>query len=654
MTLGRPSTFVGALALLAALVASRPAHALRLELRSEERPFEGITWSHYRTSSPATNTWVARVDLCAAGVRVEATRPATQLQTTGAWAQGSGVQLATNGDFYRPGPVHVYGDAVGQGVRWPLGARGNSPDYEDDWFFARYGWIAFGHDWVEFMHTRRVKRQADGLRHGWHPDEVVQSVPPGTLALVSGFPELVIEGRQVTCEDPRDGCFPDRSDMHDRHPRTAMGLTEDRQTFLLVVVDGRTGSSAGMLGAELADLMAQLGAWEAFNLDGGGSSQMWVQGEGYVNDYGGNNGGGARAVANHWGMHAGGGAGARPGHCVRSPPCQVLPAAGGLVDDASPCFEAFGPPEYWRQEATGHGGHLLWTNAFASDLPSNWAWWQLNLAAAGRYEVEILSHAEFGVFARTGYAVLANGTLHSMTVDQGASAGWISLGQLELAAAGRQHVQVFDAAAEPVAAGQHITVDAVRLTRLDPWCGDEGCNGDETCQRCPEDCGPCPPECGDRSCEPPESCQRCPEDCGPCPPECGDGRCDPSERCETCPADCGECPRPPLDGGCGATDTCDAGVGDLGWIPPDPPDVGSPDAAALADQGLGPEPPPDGAGAVADVGGRGEGVDGQLERPGAERIGSQSGCGVRPPGPRARQLHQLWGALLRRRWAGVR
>lgn len=95
-----------------------------------------------------------------------------------------------------------------------------------------------------------------------------------------------------------------------------MGITEDRRTFMLLVVDGRTNVSAGLYGAELAEVMAKLGAWTAFNLDGGGSSQLWVAGEGYLNDTSGNNsGGGTRAVANHWGVFAGAGVTA-PGHCV--------------------------------------------------------------------------------------------------------------------------------------------------------------------------------------------------------------------------------------------------------------------------------------------------------------------------------------------------
>lgn len=62
-----------------------------------------------------------------------------------------------------------------------------------------------------------------------------------------------------------------------RAPRTAVGLTKDGRV-LLVVVDGRQEMSKGMTLLELALFMRELGATEAMNLDGGGSSEMIVGG----------------------------------------------------------------------------------------------------------------------------------------------------------------------------------------------------------------------------------------------------------------------------------------------------------------------------------------------------------------------------------------
>lgn len=59
-----------------------------------------------------------------------------------------------------------------------------------------------------------------------------------------------------------------------RHPRTAIGFDESGSTAYLVVVDGRQAHSTGASLAELGGLLKQLGADDALNLDGGGSSTM--------------------------------------------------------------------------------------------------------------------------------------------------------------------------------------------------------------------------------------------------------------------------------------------------------------------------------------------------------------------------------------------
>ncbi|MEX0944641.1 MAG: phosphodiester glycosidase family protein [Balneolaceae bacterium] len=62
-----------------------------------------------------------------------------------------------------------------------------------------------------------------------------------------------------------------------RHPRTAVGLTHDNK-LLLVAVDGRSFQSFGMTIPELARFFSELNATHALNLDGGGSTVMWIDG----------------------------------------------------------------------------------------------------------------------------------------------------------------------------------------------------------------------------------------------------------------------------------------------------------------------------------------------------------------------------------------
>jgi MYXO-CTERM domain-containing protein len=445
-----------------------PAAALTLSLQAEDQPYTGVTLRQYRTSNPTTNTWVLLVDLCADRVHIDATKAPSGYASTGSWAQDRGVQAATNGDFYTSGP-RVYGDAVGEGVPWPAGQTGTDSGVSGEWYYQHYGWIAFLHDGVEFTHSEWIK-QNRSVTSGWEPDTVAPPPPPGTIALVSGFPELVTEGAPFSCSSPTaSDCFPDRSDMRDRHPRTAMGITEDRETFILAVVDGRTSSSSGMYGAELAELMHQLGAWEAFNLDGGGSSQMWVSGEGYINDYDGNNsGGGARSVTNHWGVFAGSGSGmpTRAGHCASQAPCGTVPAEGGVIDDDSACFQLFGDMQWWRSEAAGYGSHLYWTNAWQTDQPENWAWWRIHPERAGTYELEVWVEDAFAAFSSAHYEVMAGGEQVELTVDLSGASGWVSLGTYDLDAGGGQWVAVYDDHDGSVASDQHIPADALRLTRI--------------------------------------------------------------------------------------------------------------------------------------------------------------------------------------------
>ena len=317
---------------LCAAVALVPSlvHAGDVVSENESEPYPGIRIVERIEANPNNRIYAAYISLCTSQVHVTATAPPTGFRTPGGWGSDVGVQLAVNGDFYTSGP-QVYGDAVGGGgIPWPLVQTGNSQ--EGAWYHGRYGWIAFGPGWVEFNHTERTKTadaETFGVDLGWSPFEVTTSIPSGTLALVSGFPELVIEGQPYTCTSPTDtACFPDRGDMRERHPRTAMGLTEDRQTFILVAVDGRDSpASVGMYGSELAALMADLGAWEAFNIDGGGSTGMWLQGTGYLNQP---SDGSPRAVANHWGIFAGeaGGQPTEPGSCFQPGGCHPTALAG--------------------------------------------------------------------------------------------------------------------------------------------------------------------------------------------------------------------------------------------------------------------------------------------------------------------------------------
>lgn len=83
--------------------------------------------------------------------------------------------------------------------------------------------------------------------------------------------------------------------LTNRHPRTLVATNQDRSKAWVVVVDGRQSSSLGMSFPEMAEMLLDLGAWDAVNLDGGGSSTM-IYGNQVVNSP--SDATGERAVAN--------------------------------------------------------------------------------------------------------------------------------------------------------------------------------------------------------------------------------------------------------------------------------------------------------------------------------------------------------------------
>lgn len=94
--------------------------------------------------------------------------------------------------------------------------------------------------------------------------------------IMTAGPMLLRQGQYVPQRD-------DRTFVTKRHNRTALGLRPDGTTVLLVA-DGRFKDKAeGLTLPELERVMRWLGCTEAINLDGGGSSTMYIKDKGVVN-----------------------------------------------------------------------------------------------------------------------------------------------------------------------------------------------------------------------------------------------------------------------------------------------------------------------------------------------------------------------------------
>ncbi|WP_309650519.1 phosphodiester glycosidase family protein [Nocardioides sp.] len=87
---------------------------------------------------------------------------------------------------------------------------------------------------------------------------------------LQGRPQVAITGNKFLI---RNGVFEVINDR-EMHPRTAIGIDRDTGEVLLLAIDGRQSFSRGYTMVELAEMMQDLGADEALNLDGGGSTTM--------------------------------------------------------------------------------------------------------------------------------------------------------------------------------------------------------------------------------------------------------------------------------------------------------------------------------------------------------------------------------------------
>ncbi|HXH69922.1 MAG TPA: phosphodiester glycosidase family protein [Pyrinomonadaceae bacterium] len=93
--------------------------------------------------------------------------------------------------------------------------------------------------------------------------------------ITNGVPQLIRNGKiEITWEQEKTG----KAFVETHHPRTAVAKLKDGK-FLMVTVDGRSKESGGISLLDLAAFLLGLGATDAMNLDGGGSTTMFLDGK---------------------------------------------------------------------------------------------------------------------------------------------------------------------------------------------------------------------------------------------------------------------------------------------------------------------------------------------------------------------------------------
>jgi exopolysaccharide biosynthesis protein len=111
------------------------------------------------------------------------------------------------------------------------------------------------------------------------PMFVFRNLPPGTntagiYTAVTGYYPIVSNG--VNIGAAAINSYPD-SWIHQVQPRTAYGVSQDNRYLFIMTIDGRqSGYSDGALDVETGYWMTNCGAWNAINMDGGGSTALYM------------------------------------------------------------------------------------------------------------------------------------------------------------------------------------------------------------------------------------------------------------------------------------------------------------------------------------------------------------------------------------------
>ena len=231
-------------------------------------PYTGVRRLDRTLTNPNFKIHALEVDLGSPGVSITSTTSAQRKHTPSDFAKLVGAQAAINGDFFSFTTYGTDGLAAGGGVKWADTSDTNASGV------LTYEQVA-GASQLELV----------------PPAQPVTFNAATMKGAVSGHPRLVAAG--VAVSNTGSLCL--------RNPRTAVGLSQDKKTLWMVVVDGRQTASVGMTCDELAALLKGLGAYEAMNFDGGGSSALYIEGAGVVNVP---SDGSERVVANHLAVFA--------------------------------------------------------------------------------------------------------------------------------------------------------------------------------------------------------------------------------------------------------------------------------------------------------------------------------------------------------------
>ncbi len=226
------------------------------------KPYSGVVHIHRTDNAQDYHL----VFLAPRAMEAVGTDPDKAWSVVSEFAERVGAEIAINANFFSK--TESCGVTAGEGRLWTAVYEGCPMT------------MAFFRDGTAAIFQGRLRK--DGAL----------SPSVGLLAAVSGRPRLV-ENSQASP--------PSEKFMTVRHPRTALGLKKDGMLVILVA-DGRREAALGFTGPEMSEILLAESVVNAINLDGGGSTTLYIKAEGGVQNK--PSDGHQRVVVNHLGFRA--------------------------------------------------------------------------------------------------------------------------------------------------------------------------------------------------------------------------------------------------------------------------------------------------------------------------------------------------------------
>jgi len=215
----------------------------------------GVTHLHRTTTSPYHwNIHVVKVDLTNPRVRIRVVKKQDSNQddcgeTTSSMCRRYGALVGINTDFFL--------------ATWP-----HSASHQPQGYCVTDGLVTNPNP---IAPTRHVLQFSAGN------GQAVINVPTGVQSwwynCTAGGPRILRDG--VVSIENESGL----PNVYNRDPYTACALSQDGKTLILLVEDGRCpGVYDGMTGPEIAQVLLEMGGYQAIMFDGGGSTTMAING----------------------------------------------------------------------------------------------------------------------------------------------------------------------------------------------------------------------------------------------------------------------------------------------------------------------------------------------------------------------------------------